>query len=174
MAKKKPPQKGNAQKPKENKEGANQKFSASITCRYCQRKGHYEANCWFNFPEKRPKSGSKASQGGRNPQNKKPVQEKKVETPQPKFQSEMTQQNHKRQRVNVLNSAKLWTIKAHVNTTPVVAVMDSGATASVVSKRFVNDANLNRETSIPVKVANGKNCFTLGTSEIHLHFGDTK
>ena len=40
-----------------------QKFSATVFCKYCQKKGHYEADCWFQFLEKRPKFSGKSRIG---------------------------------------------------------------------------------------------------------------
>ena len=31
------------------------KFQASIQCKWCGRKGHYDSYCWDKCPEKRPK-----------------------------------------------------------------------------------------------------------------------
>ena len=32
----------------------NQKITANITCKFCNKRGHYEANCWSKFPGKNP------------------------------------------------------------------------------------------------------------------------
>jgi hypothetical protein len=52
------------------------------------------------------------------------------------------------------------------------ALIDSGATISVVSSRLVPEAHLKRESSIPVQVANGQTCYTLGETEIILRLGE--
>ena len=165
----KTPKKSSPPKPKTNPEGANQKFSATVTCKFCKKKGHSESTCWYKFPEKRP-SFKKAKEGGGQQGGHKGQNEPKPK-PQaentPKFEPEINQTG-KRQRINVLNPKKLWTLKAFVNQKQVTALIESGASISVVSNRLVPEANLNREKSIPVQVANGQTCFTLGETELIL------
>ena len=36
------------------------KFHASITCKYCKKRGHYDTKCWFKYPELRPKPNANA------------------------------------------------------------------------------------------------------------------
>jgi hypothetical protein len=52
-------------------------------------------------------------------------------------------------------------------------MIDSGATISVVARKFVPQNLLVSEDSIPVQVANGQTAFTLGTTEIIVDLGDT-
>ena len=71
-----------------------------------------------------------------------------------------------------MNHPKLWTIKAKINGVPVDAMIDSGATISVVSKRFVPESQLKNEDSIAVQVANGQTVYTIGSAEMVLELGD--
>ena len=64
----------------------------------------------------------------------------------------------------------MWALEAKVNGKPLKAIIDSGATVSVVSKRLVSDYALRREESIPVQVANGQSVFTLGTTTLSMMF----
>lgn len=160
-----------------------QKFSTTIFCKYCQKKGHYETDCWVQFPEKRPKFSDKPKFGGGKGHGKgnapKP-QAKQAKNfsrnsapPQSDFRSDLHDQSKKRARVSLLNNVNLWILKASVNGTVVDALIDSGATISVVAKRFVPDHQLNRELSIPVQVASGQTVYTLGTSDLIVELDST-
>ena len=70
-------------------------------------------------------------------------------------------------------SPKLWMLKATVNGLQVRAMIDSGATISVIAKRFVPDSLITREDSIPVQVANGQTVLTLGTTIMTMKFDQT-
>ena len=67
----------------------------------------------------------------------------------------------------------MWTLNAQVNGTNLRAIIDSGATVSVISRKFVNDHALKREDAYPVQVANGETVFTLGSTVMTMRFDDT-
>ena len=73
----------------------------------------------------------------------------------------------------MLNSQKLWTLKASVNGKNVTALIDSGATVSVVAKEFVPEFLLYPEESIPIQVASGQTLFTLGTTDLVVELDST-
>ena len=79
---------------------------------------------------------------------------------------------NKRQRV-YLFGGRVWTLNAQVNGTNLRAIIDSGATVSVISRKFVNDHALKREDAYPVQVANGETVFTLGSTLMTMRFDDT-
>ena len=172
-----PPKTPQVQNPKGD---AQQKFSASISCKFCQKRGHYDADCWVKFPEKRPSQKGKGGKGkggkgkggrggyGGGSSSSNPSYTR----PDFKFESELqAESSNKRARVNVLNSQKLWTIQASVNGNPVIALLDSGATISVVSRRFVTENFLSREESFLVQVASGQTVYTLGTTNLVIELG---
>ena len=68
---------------------------------------------------------------------------------------------------------RVWTLNAQVNGTNLRAIIDSGATVSVISRKFVNDHALKREDAYPVQVANGETVFTLGSTLMTMRFDDT-
>ena len=63
-------------------------------------------------------------------------------------------------------------LPAHVFGNVVEAIIDTGATISVVSKDFVDTSNIKRSQSIPVEVGNGETIFTLGTTDMILVLGE--
>lgn len=132
-------------------------MNASLTCRYCLKRGHYEVDCWQKFPEKRP------------PRARKPKPPTPAQTQQPADDPH----GQKRQRVNVLNSQRLWTLSASINGTQMEAILDTGATLTVVSRRHVKDNQIKRGEAIPVQVANGQTAYTLGMATLIVKIGET-
>ena len=63
-------------------------------------------------------------------------------------------------------------VDADVNGKRVEAIIDTGATLSVVAKAFVQEKSINRGRTIPVEVGSGETPFTLGTTTLVLTFGD--
>jgi len=63
-------------------------------------------------------------------------------------------------------------LPAHVFGPPVEAIIDNGATISVVSKKFVESFNIKKGHSIPIEVGSGETIFTLGTTEMVLVIGE--
>ena len=64
-------------------------------------------------------------------------------------------------------------LTATVNGVEVKAIIDSGATISVIAKQFVPDNLIHREDAIPVQVANGQTAFTMGTTVMMMKFDQT-
>ena len=52
------------------------------------------------------------------------------------------------------------------------AIIDTGATTSVVSSAFVSEKDLKRGNAIPIQVASGMKLFSLGTATISLRLGN--
>ena len=141
-----------------------QKFGATIVCRFCQKKGHYESTCWNKFPEKRPKGKGKGGKGGA------PTSQP---NPQGKGKGKGEEPPNKSQKVCLFRGAQqLWTLEAQVNGKTVNAILDTGATISVVSKSLVSERALIRENCFPVQVANGQTLYTLGSTILTLRFDD--
>ena len=81
--------------------------------------------------------------------------------------------NPKKRKAEVLSlKGTTMCLPAHVFGTAVEAIVDTGATISVVSKNFVETCNIKRGHSIPVEVGNGETIFTLGTTEMVLVLGE--
>ena len=84
------------------------------------------------------------------------------------------EENSKKRKAEVLTSlqGKSLVLHAQVNGSPVEAIIDTGATISVVSKNFVANANIARAQTIPVEVGNGETVFTCGTTTMMLKMGE--
>ena len=63
-------------------------------------------------------------------------------------------------------------LAAHVHGVPIEAIIDTGATISVVSRNFVEPSDIKKGASIPIEVGNGETIFTLGTTEMTLVMGE--
>ena len=167
------------------------KFNASIQCKFCGRKGHYDTKCWDKFPEQRPKSWGAAgtaeekksthTQFGRNDKQGK-YRDKKGYQNRPQAQSSNASEGQKAPQSNGENSKKrkaevlllsgcTMSTRASVNGVSVSAIVDTGATISCVAKSFVSDQALQKDNAILVEVGNGATLFTLGTTELTLQFG---
>jgi len=86
------------------------------------------------------------------------------------------EENSKKRKAEVLSSlqGKCLVLKAHVNEVPLEAIIDTGATISVVSKNFVAAANIKKAQAIPIEVGNEQTIFTCGTTAMVLHLGENK
>ena len=137
------------------------KFHASITCKFCGKRGHYVDRCWEKFPNLKPSKFSKPSA----PQQPRPTPMETEKTPE---------EASKKRKAEVLTSlqGKSLVLQAHVNGSPLEAIIDTGATISVVSKNFVASANIARAQTIPVEVGNGETVFTCGTTTMVLKMGE--
>lgn len=86
--------------------------------------------------------------------------------------NQRTRSPPKRERVNVLRNSKLWTLSVDINGTPTVAIIDSGATISVVNAKLVSEANLDQSQTFPIQVADGNTCYTMGATSLTVKFPD--
>ena len=73
----------------------------------------------------------------------------------------------------LFGGSRVWSLNAQVNGQNVKAIIDSGATVSVISKRFVSEQGLKREDAFPVQVANGETVYTLGSTKLTMKFDET-
>ena len=73
----------------------------------------------------------------------------------------------------MLNAQRLRSLKATVNLRPIQAILDTGATVSVVSKKLVPDELIQRTHAIPVQVASGEVIYTMGTTILTIEFDQT-
>ena len=139
-------------------------FKSSITCNHCGKRGHYESKFWNKFPELKP------PRTVRDVPKKKP--EKAPERPN-KDQSEQADANPKKRKAEVLSlKGMTMSIPAHVQGLPIEAIIDTGATISVVAKNCVEDNYIMKSQSIPIEVGSGETIYTLGTTEIILVLGE--
>ena len=152
-------------------------FGATITCKHCKKRGHYEANCWFKYPDKRPKgkgsSNPKSQKGGGPPANshgggRHPTPN--VSAPSYDFSDKGPPA--KKGRVCLFGGNRVWSLNAQVNGRNISAIIDSGATVSVIAKRLVSNQELKREDLFPVQVANGETVYTLGSTILSMTFDD--
>jgi hypothetical protein len=67
---------------------------------------------------------------------------------------------------------RVWTLNAQVNGTNLKEIIDSGATVSVIAKKFVCEQALKKEEAYPVQVANGETFFTLGSTILTMKFDE--
>ena len=131
------------------------------TCKFCGKRGHYDTKCWEKFPQLRPTF----------PKPRAPPKPQPQPTP---METEKTpEKNSKKRKAEVLSSlqGKCLVLKAQVNEVPLEAIIDTGATISVVSKNFVAVANIKKAQAIPIEVGNGQTIFTCGTTAMVLHLG---
>ena len=139
------------------------KFSASIQCKWCGRKGHYDNKCWDKHPEQRPK----------NFKFKVPKPHASSSSSTPMNESQNEPINSKKRKANVLLfQGVTMTTHAFVNGKPLEAIIDTGATLSVVAKPFVAEACIDKSRVIPVEVGSGQTLFTLGETELVLSLGE--
>ena len=149
--------------------GFQNKFGATIICKFCTKKGHYETNCWVKYPEKKPRKPKTPHGGEAKPPTNGPIANSSIP---PEAMEREEESRPKRQRVCLFGGNRVWTLNAQVNGTNLKAIIDSGATISVISKKYVLDKALKREQSFPVQVANGETIFTLGTTVMSMKFDD--
>jgi hypothetical protein len=122
------------------------RFSATIYCKFCRKKGHYEDACW-----------SKAKY-----EKKKKNQEVGNQAPLAQSSSSPAVDNSKKRKVDALHllSGKSWFCPAMMNGMEIQAVIDSGATLSAVSSACI-PANALRSTNVvPIQVGSGETIYS--------------
>ena len=97
--------------------------------------------------------------------------QKAQNTPRVTFESDQDQ-NSKKRKINLLSTLAL-SLGARVNGRQVETIVDSGASASVVSAHLVDPQKIDRTYSVPVQVASGETIFTLGTTQLELDLAGT-
>ena len=137
----KDPKQGNVQGPP--------KFSATIYCKFCKKKGHYEDQCWT-----------------KERLEKKKLRKDKEVPPLPIHgtQTNVVQdENPKKRKVEQLHifNEKTWSVRASINGLDLNAIIDSGATISAVSKAYVSDSIPDRRNITPIQVGSGETIFPL-------------
>jgi hypothetical protein len=144
------------------------RFHATIVCKFCHKVGHYDDRCWVKYPHLKPtKRPPSRPPQQRNFQAKPKAQN---QAPQIGFEPDEAQTNNKKRKINLLSTLVL-SMGAKVNGKFVETIVDSGASASVVSANLVDPQRINRSQSVPVQVASGETIFTLGTTELELNLG---
>lgn len=84
----------------------------------------------------------------------------------------MDRENQKRKADVLLLQGATLIASAEINGRKVDAIIDTGATMSVISKNCVHQGAIVRTMSIPVTVGSGQTIFTLGEAEMVLKLGE--
>ena len=155
-----------ARTPSRSRSKSQNRFSATIICKWCGKTGHYDDRCFSKYLHLRP------------PRNPKPPPrftryrpENVQTTPQVTFEAD-PQFNNKKRKINLLSTLAL-SLGARVNGKMVETIVDSGASSSVVSANLVEPQRIDRSQSVPVQVASGETIFTLGTTTLELDLAGT-
>lgn len=84
-------------------------------------------------------------------------------------------ENSKKRKAELvlLQISKSPVMKVLVNGVPVTAIIDSGATMSVIARKFVPASAMIPSNAIPIQVGNGQTIWTEGTAEIVVSCGET-
>ena len=180
--------KGKGQRSRSQSREPPNRFTASVMCKHCGRKGHYEATCWDKFPKLRPKRnpspGPSSHRRPSFPENNRSSQSwsspswsppSRPSTPRstPTSNFEENENNSKKRKVaHLLHLTSALYLDAIINNQPAAAVIDSGASVSFVAEHLVDPRHLNRHASVPVQVANGETIWTLGKTNIAVTFNE--
>ncbi len=149
------------------------KFSATIFCKYCGKKGHYEDSCWS-------KQKSERAQKKKNTQNRagQTTMDSFLGRPPLDHEPHIVQEEDtrgKKRKADVLHVlqgyAKVYEVPVHVGEKPISAILDTGATTSAVAVSCVPPNSVQRSDAIPLQIGNGDYIWSLGTSDIKLQFG---
>ena len=138
------------------------RFSVTVFCKFCNKKGHYEDQCWSKQREEKKKKGTAQVQTPSVPH----------QSSTPDQSSDASSKKRKVEAIHVMQGKTLST-EVHVNGTSLVAIIDSGATTSAISKKCVPESAILRNKVIPIQVGNGETIFSEGTAELTLQFSDT-
>ena len=152
------------------------RFKASISCKFCGKRGHYEQKCWNKFPQLKPTNSTFKSRVNPFPKPESNLEQQTSETNSTTFPIDRNDTNiSKKRKAEILSlQGKTLILNAHVNGKPLEAIIDTGATISVVSKSFVDQSMIERTQTIPIEVCSGQTVFTLGKTTMMLTLGEKK
>lgn len=138
------------------------RFKARITCKFCGKTNHSESECWS-----KPKWNQK---GGGNPPRKSftPPERPPLSTWQ--ASSDTPRVNQKR-KIDEINLLKAFYLDTRISNKHMNAIIDTGASISAVSRRFVQGGKINSKDAIPIKVGSGEVIYSLGTTEVQVSLG---
>jgi hypothetical protein len=131
-------------------------FQVTVFCKFCNRKGHYEDQCWSKAKVERK---SKALE---------------------KSQSQAVREDHgvgeKKRKLEAIHFFKgtSLTTEVTINGKTLMAIIDSGATTSAIAKHCVPDGAVLRQSVVPIQVGNGETVFSEGQAVLNLQFGDCR
>ena len=103
------------------------RFTASLQCKFCGRKGHYDSPCWDKHPEKRPKNFTP------RPPKPQALPSQPSRPSQPSQGMVMDRENKKRKADVLLLQGGTLIASAEINGRKVDAIIDTGANMSVIS-----------------------------------------
>jgi len=135
-------------------------FKARIQCKYCQKVGHYESECYSKERDER---------------KKKQLEKKEKATQQEVQQNQKDDDGNKKRKFEQLTFMERpttsWVVDAFVNEVKVQAIIDTCATCSAVAKSCVLDKNIKRNDVVPVRVGNGETIFSMGSTDLIMKMG---
>ena len=134
------------------------RFSATIICKWCNKKGHYEDFCWAKERwEKRQKGKGNSSNTPENSNTQS---------------SDANPRKRKADALQILQmKSKTYALPVKVYGQQIQAILDTGATISAVAKKFVPDSQLRRSEAVPLQVGSGEFIYSFGNADLLLQFG---
>ena len=124
------------------------KFKARITCKFCGKTNHTEAECWS-----KEKAERKA---------------KKNDTQRNSFADNS---NPRKRKLGEISFLKAFYLDTKISGQRLDSIIDTGASISAVARRFTQGSPINHQEAIPICVGNGEIIYSLGTTNVEVNIG---
>jgi hypothetical protein len=121
-------------------------------CKYCHRTGHYESRCFRKAKEERAERRKKLQAEKRSQEN-------------------FGNKKRKTEQISFISSPTTLYLDIVAGGRHLKCVIDTGATRSAISSRFISGLPLCQEQASPVKLGNGDIIFSLGTTSVPISLG---
>jgi hypothetical protein len=128
-------------------------FKAMVVCKYCNKTGHYESRCFSKAKVERA-------------ERRKKTQEEKM-----KQEPQASNKKRKTEQISFISAPTTLSLGIFTCGRQLNCILDTGATRSAISSRFIAGLPLCREQSSPVKLGNGDIIFSLGTTSVPISLG---
>ena len=134
------------------------RFSATIVCKFCNKTGHYDNRCWSKYPHLAPSWIQNKRPPSRPPQNRSAPPRPQIAPQAPPYTPIEEQTNPKKRKVNLFTTLAL-SLGTRVNGQEVETIIASGASMSVVSNQSCTPRTSKDQVHSRSKLPQGRFCF---------------
>ena len=140
-------------------------FKAKVQCKFCNKVGHYESECWTKEKQERRQ---KAEQRKRHTDRDQPQATHSGTDKLP------NRQQDKKRKFGELNFLRTFCLDSRIQGHSLDTILDTGATVSAVAKRYTRNAVIDPHDTMYIRVGNGEVIHSMGSTEVEVDLGSVK